>query len=220
MPPHLRRDRRTLQSRPRCPVTGASRRGMGCAAGRDDRSSPHSGVSSRPAARPPSQLPAALCARGARCYSSPSARWPQVYLRCPAQRARLAPPAAHHGAGRNRFLRYDLCVRQGDGTWPSLVKALVWGTREPGFKSRRPDEAAGRARRPKVGFAGARSVYPGARAPGPPRAGCCAGPGARAPGPPRAGCCADPGARAHGDPHATGAVGGLKQGRADAASCA
>ena len=28
---------------------------------------------------------------------------------------------------------------KGNGTWPSLVKALVWGTREPGFKSRRPD---------------------------------------------------------------------------------
>jgi hypothetical protein len=41
--------------------------------------------------------------------------------------------------GPSALLRYDLCVRQGDGTWPSLVKALVWGTREPGFKSRRPD---------------------------------------------------------------------------------
>ena len=29
---------------------------------------------------------------------------------------------------------------KGNGTWPSLVKALVWGTREPGFKSRRPDQ--------------------------------------------------------------------------------
>ena len=44
-----------------------------------------------------------------------------------------------------RLLRYYLCVRSdppvrcGSGTWPSLVKALVWGTREPGFKSRRPD---------------------------------------------------------------------------------
>jgi hypothetical protein len=41
-------------------------------------------------------------------------------------------------------LRYDLCVRQGNGTWPSLVKALVWGTREPGFKSRRPDKGNAR----------------------------------------------------------------------------
>jgi hypothetical protein len=36
-------------------------------------------------------------------------------------------------------VRYDLSVRKDNGTWPSLVKALVWGTREPGFKSRRPD---------------------------------------------------------------------------------
>ena len=42
-------------------------------------------------------------------------------------------------SGGVEVLRYDLSVRQGDGTWPSLVKALVWGTREPGFKSRRPD---------------------------------------------------------------------------------
>ena len=53
-------------------------------------------------------------------------------------------PGRRHrpASGRRAFLRYDLSVRQGDGTWPSLVKALVWGTREPGFKSRRPDHDA------------------------------------------------------------------------------
>src|SRR6266851_3451262 len=55
----------------------------------------------------------------------------------------LALPRRAPRHGRGRFLRYDLCVRQGDGTWPSLVKALVWGTREPGFKSRRPDSVFG-----------------------------------------------------------------------------
>jgi len=43
------------------PVTGASRRGMGLSAGRGRRSSPRSGASSQPGARPPSQLPGALC---------------------------------------------------------------------------------------------------------------------------------------------------------------
>jgi membrane peptidoglycan carboxypeptidase len=51
------------------------------------------------------------------------------------------PVTAWHGS-----VRYDLSVRKGDGTWPSLVKALVWGTREPGFKSRRPDSLRVRIR--------------------------------------------------------------------------
>lgn len=37
----------------------------------------------------------------------------------------------------------------GTGTWPSLVRALVWGTREPGFKSPRPD--TNRTQRSNVG---------------------------------------------------------------------
>src|SRR6266700_2959042 len=59
------------------PITGAGRRGIGPAACGGGRYSPHSGGSSLPDARPPFQLPAALCARDTRCYSSPSARWRQ-----------------------------------------------------------------------------------------------------------------------------------------------
>src|SRR5579859_3939369 len=66
------------------PVTGANRRGMGQAAGRGRRSSPHSGGSSPQGASPPFQLPAALCVRvnSARVllrYSSPSARYDPGY---------------------------------------------------------------------------------------------------------------------------------------------
>src|SRR5215472_6984652 len=68
----------------------------------------------------------------------------------PAAPGGMVLPRARCAAGRSCFLRYDLCVRQGDGTWPSLVKALVWGTREPGFKSRRPDSLSGELRGPDL----------------------------------------------------------------------
>jgi hypothetical protein len=41
-------------------------------------------------------------------------------------------------------MRYHLNVREDGGAWPSLVKALVWGTREQRFKSARPDSRNGR----------------------------------------------------------------------------
>src|ERR1700722_14411420 len=80
VPPLFRR-RRPDQRRPRSgPVTGAGRQGIGHAAGRGGRSSPRSGGSSRRAAGPPSQLPAAL--------------WPPAVLRATCLRQRVAASLA------------------------------------------------------------------------------------------------------------------------------
>jgi hypothetical protein len=52
--------------------------------------------------------------------------------------------------GRARALapgmRYPLRVAVANGTWPSLVKALDWGSRERRFESARPDSLNGRQR--------------------------------------------------------------------------
>jgi hypothetical protein len=57
-------------------------------------------------------------------------------------------------------IRGASAIVAGHGAWRSLVSALVWGTRGPEFKSRRPDQRKGPAKRAfpddfPVGAAGA-----------------------------------------------------------------
>ena len=51
----------------------------------------------------------------------------------------MTPPPEGGAAGADGSAKRAVSYSERDGAWRSLVSALVWGTRGPEFKSRRPD---------------------------------------------------------------------------------